>query len=661
MCMWRGVAISSAVAVLVGCGSSAATVPTDPAVLAVGDGVVCSVRPDRDIVSCWGGAYGVRPVVVGGVEASGVAVGRGFACGLDMDDGVQCWGASRGEPVAVPFADGAPSRVEGLSGVAQVVAGDAFACARATSGQVWCWGAGAVAGPDGAAGPAPVASLSGVVALAAAGDHACAVGAEGEVRCWGGQFGDAPVPPLPELDGRGGLTLSRTFGCATDTAGIARCFGDVGGLDGVDLSVYARLAAGTDHLCGLTAAGEVACWGENTWGQLGAGDAPGGADPRSVGLTEVAWLAAGDRSTCAQERAGALWCWGDNRDGQVGDGAGTGLTVNRYPTDVTGVDAVTGVAAGARHTCAVGGGGKVWCWGEAARGALGIGAAGVAVVATPREVAGVDEVVELRAAGDQTCARRAGSEVWCWGQREGGEPQLVPEEVEALRGAAAIAVTRADVCGLLDGRLRCLSTAGAGLGGDKLAGGGAGVCVAGPGTQVSCVEDGGPAVVRLSGPISELAFNGETGCAVVAGGLQCWGANERFQAATSAGAWLDEPVLVRGLAGLVDVALGPAHGCAVDRDGAAWCWGDRGAWRGGATKSERRNDCDEGDGCWAPFRAVPAKVSRISEATGVATGEAHTCVVASSGRARCWGDNSSGQLGNGQTAAQSTPTRVTRR
>jgi len=42
----------------------------------------------------------------------------------------------------------------------------------------------------------------------------------------------------------------------------------------------------------------------------------------------------------------------------------------------------------------------------------------------------------------------------------------------------------------------------------------------------------------------------------------------------------------------------------------------------------------------------------------VASGNSHTCAVASDGSLWCWGDNTDGQLGLGSTAAHLLPTKV---
>lgn len=64
-------------------------------------------------------------------------------------------------------------------------------------------------------------------------------------------------------------------------------------------------------------------------------------------------------------------------------------------------------------------------------------------------------------------------------------------------------------------------------------------------------------------------------CALVRGGVQCWGDNEFGQVGNGiTGGQYDAPVDVLGLEqGVTALSAGSNHTCAVTESGSVWCWG----------------------------------------------------------------------------------------
>jgi alpha-tubulin suppressor-like RCC1 family protein len=80
---------------------------------------------------------------------------------------------------------------------------------------------------------------------------------------------------------------------------------------------------GNAHLCALTAAGRVSCWGTtNASGQLGRDplNSSSTMTPVDVGLSDVIQVSARRDNTCAMRSTGQVQCWGANARGQIGDG-----------------------------------------------------------------------------------------------------------------------------------------------------------------------------------------------------------------------------------------------------------------------------------------------------------------------------------------------------
>jgi alpha-tubulin suppressor-like RCC1 family protein len=95
-------------------------------------------------------------------------------------------------------------------------------------------------------------------------------------------------------------------------------------------------------------------------------------------------------------------------------------------------------------------------------------------------------------------------------------------------------------------------------------------------------------------------------------------------------------------------SLGGYHTCALLSDGTVKCWGEN--WDG-----------QLGDGKSNPienYSAIPVTVTGLSTAVAVSTEDYYTCALLSDGTAKCWGDNTFGELGDGTTTSSSTPVPV---
>ncbi len=125
---------------------------------------------------------------------------------------------------------------------------------------------------------------------------------------------------------------------------------------------FTALAAGREHVCGLTASGTVWCWGSNRLGQLGTASATWQGQPRQVRSAEhFTALVAGTSHTCALAATGQVWCWGDQWDGAVG-AYEAGASVFE-PLPIGGARHFRSVAAGGARTCGLMPSDSIVCWG----------------------------------------------------------------------------------------------------------------------------------------------------------------------------------------------------------------------------------------------------------------------------------------------------------
>lgn len=489
------------------------------------------------------------------------------------------------------------------------------------------------------------------------GQQTCVLTAAGAVQCWGSN-----------QDGLLGDGATNNSWVAVDVVGL-------------DRDVQA-ISVGWPQACAITADGSVQCWGFNV------------PTPRSVEElgSGVQSIAVGERHACAVTAAGGVKCWGQNFEGQLGDGTKEG---RQQPVDVVGLDSpMQAVTAGGDHTCALSTGGSVWCWGSNTIGQLGDG--------TNRErngpvaVAGLGSGVQAIVAGSyHTCALLGSGGVKCWGTNYEGQvgdgsfpSRFTPVDVVGLTaGVQQIAAGGNHTCALTaDGEVRCWGWNYAGQVGDgslitrrapvQVRGLAGGVSAIGAGYSHSCalLADGGAkcwgdnwvgqlgagatarqmqpqAAPDLGAPVQALAAGDSHTCALVGeepagGAVQCWGNNGLGQLGDGGSISRYQAATVSGLQnGVRAITAGRFHTCVLTTGGGVQCWGDNATGQ-------------LGDGALEPRQAPVGVVGLGIGVQAISAGRGHTCAVTTGGGVQCWGDNKGGQLGDGTQLASKTPVAV---
>ncbi|MDP6235895.1 MAG: hypothetical protein QF364_08640, partial [Candidatus Poseidoniaceae archaeon] len=296
-----------------------------------------------------------------------VSAGYRHSCAILDNGDLKCWGSDGkgqlGDGGIVQSNDktNAPSSTAinlgtGRTAVA-VSAGAYHSCAILDNGDLKCWGFDNYGqlGDGGSNSYASAPSYTGInlgtgrtaVAVSAGGEHTCAILDNGDLKCWGsdskGQLGD----------GAGSLGTTAPSSTAIDL-GTGR--------------TAVAVAAGSEHTCAILDNGDLKCWGSDSRGQLGDGgqlwtssnptdtNTPSStAIDLGTGRTAVA-VTAGQSYTCAILDNGDLKCWGEDVYGQLGDGGSTNTNLNTPSS--TAIDLGTGrtavaVTAGDAHTCAI--------------------------------------------------------------------------------------------------------------------------------------------------------------------------------------------------------------------------------------------------------------------------------------------------------------------
>ena len=568
-----------------------------------------------------------------------------------------------------------------------------------------------------------VATISQVSHLATGDSHTCALLHNGVVRCWGDNT-------------YGQLGINALLSSATPV--------NVSSFDDGQFAV--SIAAGKSHTCALLNSGAIACWGDNGFGSLGNQSFMDSWSPMTVFNSDGRFVsvAAGGFTTCAIDVASDLWCWGSNSFGQVGvNSTETSFSTPQLVHGQDGAHSFVSVEVGANHVCAVSDIGTTWCWGANASSQRGDGGSSVARVPTQTSSLGTSITARQVSSGDlHTCAMLNTAHVKCWGSNTSGRLgdgtttlRSAPTSVVNLTSATAISAGASHTCAISGGVSYCWGSNNNGrLGIDsttashvptqvllptgvhtrEISAGAAHTCVLLDTADVMCWGDNqsgqlgdggideqyvptmvaqlrtGPGIssdssseethesVRITtsfdsvdrtghrmlvygtdeflnghntvvdlghfGPVQHIATGSHHSCVVIAGGyVKCWGTNDDGAIGDGSNDVRPLPVDVVGLGVTArKVAVGAGHSCVVLSDGALQCWGN--------------NESGQvGDGT-VLSRRVPTAVP-VSNVIDVVLGDDFTCALTTLGKVFCWGNNESGQLATVMPSS-STPVEV---
>ena len=174
------------------------------------------------------------------------------------------------------------------------------------------------------------------------------------------------------------------------------------------------------------------------------------------------------------------------------------------------------------------------------------------------------------------------------------------------------------------------------------------------------INSGLPAAVDTSGvlagkTLTQISAGYEHTCGLdAAGAAYCWGLNSYGQLGDGSTSSTSAPVAVDVsgvLAGktLIQITAGIADTCAVDAAGAAYCWGWNAFGQLGDASTTNSS---------VPVAVNTSGVLAGKTLTQITPAHDHTCALDAAGAAYCWGLNSYGQLGDGNTTSSSVPVAV---
>lgn len=341
------------------------------------------------------------------------------------------------------------------------------------------------------------------IAVSAGKAHTCALMANGTVRCWG-----------DNANGQLGIGSTTDAGLPTPVQGLT------------DASKVRASIAG-DFTCAIRASGTLACWGNNSFGQLGIGGpspavvlSPGKVLPPDGNAQQdflVDDVSLGDMFACAIPKTPSVpHCWGTNNSGRLG--LGPEEDDNAYVPSLTkGSVAATALVSGLGHTCALSSG-NVHCWGYNEFGQLGVGDVNPREEPTLISTSALSNVESLSSGASFVCAKKTNQSHACWGQ---ATHYQIPGDSAAPRTS--------------------------------------------------------PVAVPVSHAATQLFLGGQHVGALDGAQMKGWGYNAYGQLGLGSTTETVLPsTLVPGLSGILTASFGANHSCAITQDGTKrrlWCWG----------------------------------------------------------------------------------------
>jgi alpha-tubulin suppressor-like RCC1 family protein len=626
---------------------------------------------------CWGnssdGQAGVAtvgsnvdaPLQVAGTWSQ-LSAGSFHTCAINTANELRCWGRNTSgqttttQPIAVPAgADGNWSTV---------AAGPMHTCAVAGT-RTYCWGEGS----KGALGngqlsdyatPQPVSLAQTLVSLATGDDFSCGTVNEPnpstsfQLYCWGSN--DYRML----LQGGGNVSAPRLV--AT-----------------ISSPTWTAYAVGAHHICGVDE-GLVHCWGSNVEGAVG-NSAPSASLVDSPALVKSRIVMHSSSSSCSTNPCKNSGVCSSTDSRFTCDCTGTGFTGDNCTTELdecatagicgqgtcrdllddegysctcphglidvdhtgTTCEKVGFIAAGVNHTCVLTGASRtLHCWGSNRYGQFGLGAVGTTgyypnegsqTYRTPLRLSSINGLTtdargwtHLAVGENVTCGTlpndQGAESLYCWGDNTLGQT-----------GAGAITLT-------YNNALPPVPTA----------------------AVVTPSHHAAPQLLDATRTWITLASSYATTCGIDStGALYCWGFNKYGQAGNgqygnsriSDGSYSFVPIMYSHATAVtppanetwVSVAPGGTTTCARTNMNNVYCWGRRNVGQAGVGTTV----AGTGD------LLLPSKVDKADPQgfTGVWNDITHSCALAGNA-AYCWGQGTSGGIGNGANSNRTAPTLV---
>ena len=188
----------------------------------------------------------------------------------------------------------------------------------------------------------------------AVGEMTCAINIAGQTTCHGwdsyGNLGDGGPTKYVWNDEERAADMGKPISKKTGVV--------------VQSEPYVSISAEMNYACAVGQSGQVYCWGENSYGQLGDGSTRSSSIPIPIRserrFDSVSVHVSG---ACGLTVNGEVHCWGRNDLGLIGDAKSRRPSDFRTPQKIVANASFVSLSTGMDFACAISTTGDVWCWG----------------------------------------------------------------------------------------------------------------------------------------------------------------------------------------------------------------------------------------------------------------------------------------------------------
>mgnify|MGYP006088947645 CR=1 FL=1 len=344
----------------------------------------------------------------------------------------------------------------------------------------------------------------------------------------------------------------------------------------------------------------------------------------------------------------AVNCWGPNGYGQIGDGS-TISSLQPEETSEFGMQRypIT-ITSGGNHNCAIVDDGSISCWGRGYGGLLGNGASANMWSTTPTTTASLGTgrtAIALSSFESHTCSILDDGTVSCWGWSSFGELGDGTNTYSSVPTQTTSLGAGKSAIAIATGRYHTCALLDDGTGSCWGRGNVGALGNGGTSNQFSPTSVSSFGTNRTAVAIS--AGYDHT-CAILDNGkVTCWGYGLDGQLGNGGTSTKYSPTLVTEFENnrtAISISAGAEHTCVILDNGSISCWGSNTYGQLGLGNTTDQK---------SPVLLESFGAGRY--AVGITAAETHTCALLDNGSVSCWGRNNQGQLGIGNYTDMSSP------